>query len=289
MKKLGKLSEWTVNLIQQIKPKFWCIENPAGTALHKQKYMENLPKTECSQCQYNRPYQKNTTIWNNFELKLKTCTCTKKHAVTLGRNYGGTPGCRKWAKKRNKIRIPTALVEAIAKQLLEKLKFKLPIQPEQHDQKQQIKEIPTTPGEPNTLIETKTTECTLPLVSQIRSLGKDLKEISVSTYMDKNDGAGITMCKKLHWMNQKATFNDDTDHYEISNLNNTQILSHMKKFYQKMKLEPVQPFSDRADVPYSYTLLKYKDIKRARPIVSYYNHPLKKNFQPCKQSPFSYH
>ena len=31
-------------------------------------------------------------------------------------------------------------------------------------------------------------------------------------------------------------------------------------------------------IPYSYILVKAKDINRSRPIVSYFNHPLKKTF-----------
>ena len=56
MKKIGDLSKWTVDLMHSIKPQFWCIENPAQTALHKQKYIVNLPRTECPQCMYGRPF-----------------------------------------------------------------------------------------------------------------------------------------------------------------------------------------------------------------------------------------
>ena len=87
-----------MKLIHKIKPQFWCIENPAQTALHKQKYIKKLPRTECSQCMYGRPFRKHTTVFNNFNLELKICNHTTPHKVKLGGNYGGTPGCRKWSK-----------------------------------------------------------------------------------------------------------------------------------------------------------------------------------------------
>ena len=104
-KPMANLSKWCVDFINKEQPKYWCLENPAQTKLHKQKYMQNLPKAECSYCQYDRPYRKNTTIWNNFDLKLATCKCTTKHKVKLGGDYGGTPGCRKWAKYKHKISV----------------------------------------------------------------------------------------------------------------------------------------------------------------------------------------
>ena len=95
MKDIGLLSKWTFDLVHKVKPKFWCIENPAETLLHQQKYTKNVPRTECSQCMYGQPFRKNTTIFNNFNLKLKTCNHTERHRVKLGDDYGGTPGCRK--------------------------------------------------------------------------------------------------------------------------------------------------------------------------------------------------
>ena len=37
----------------------------------------------------------------------------------------------------------------------------------------------------------------------IRKSGKILRRIGINTYMDKNQGAGILMCKKQHWLNHK--------------------------------------------------------------------------------------
>ena len=90
--------------------------------------MEEFKKyiTECSYCQYDRPYRKNTTIWNNFDLKLNTCKCIGKHKVKLGGNYGGTPGCRRWAKRKHKISVPEKLIETIVKQLQSKTKIYKP-------------------------------------------------------------------------------------------------------------------------------------------------------------------
>ena len=50
-----------------------------------------------------------------------------------------------------------------------------------------------------------------------------------------------------------------------------------KSHYTSLNLEKIQTFSTNKSVPYAYILPKFKDIERMRPIVSYYNHPLKKS------------
>lgn len=54
----------TIELIKELEPKFWFIENPRGM-LRKQKLMENLTRKTVTYCQYGHTVQKPTDIWTN--------------------------------------------------------------------------------------------------------------------------------------------------------------------------------------------------------------------------------
>ena len=58
------LAKKTIELIQDLKPKYWFIENPTGM-LRKQFFMLNLPRKTITYCQYGFKYRKSTDIWNN--------------------------------------------------------------------------------------------------------------------------------------------------------------------------------------------------------------------------------
>jgi hypothetical protein len=50
---------------------------------------------------YGFKYQKHTTQWHSYSIKLvlKFCDCKGPHKVKLGGNYGGEPGCRRFSRK----------------------------------------------------------------------------------------------------------------------------------------------------------------------------------------------
>ena len=102
----------------------WVLENPQTGTLKKQKFMDNLPFTDVSYCQYGLPYRKQTRLWNNANLKLLTCKkdCEfmegKKHIMSVGN------GRKKYTKKsysrEEKYHIPQILILEILKQLRKK-------------------------------------------------------------------------------------------------------------------------------------------------------------------------
>ena len=55
------------------------------------------------------------------------------------------------------------------------------------------------------------------------------------------------------------------------------VMDIFKSNFTSLNLDRVHTFSTKKSVPYAYVLPKFKDIERMRPIVSYYNHPLKKS------------
>ncbi len=54
----------TIELINELEPNFWFIENSRGM-LRKQKLMEELSRDTVTYCQYGHTIQKPTDIWNN--------------------------------------------------------------------------------------------------------------------------------------------------------------------------------------------------------------------------------
>ncbi len=58
------IAKKTIEIIEELKPKYWFIENPMGM-LRKQGYMELLPRKTVTYCKYGKNYRKATDIWNN--------------------------------------------------------------------------------------------------------------------------------------------------------------------------------------------------------------------------------
>ncbi len=58
------LAKKTLEIIEELNPKYYFIENPRGM-LRKQKFMENLNRKTITYCQYGAKVQKPTDIWNN--------------------------------------------------------------------------------------------------------------------------------------------------------------------------------------------------------------------------------
>lgn len=54
----------TLQLIKELKPKFWFIENPRGV-LRKMGFMEELNRSTVTYCQYGDTRMKPTDIWHN--------------------------------------------------------------------------------------------------------------------------------------------------------------------------------------------------------------------------------
>ena len=63
-KKCDRLNQNLQNLISELDPKLWFIENPVD-ALRKMRFMRKLPRYTITYCQYGFPYQKPTDIWTN--------------------------------------------------------------------------------------------------------------------------------------------------------------------------------------------------------------------------------
>ena len=62
--KSDKMVNKVFEIIKELKPKYWYVENPRG-ALRKQDFMINVPKTTVWYCKYGDKRAKPTDIWTN--------------------------------------------------------------------------------------------------------------------------------------------------------------------------------------------------------------------------------
>ena len=110
----------------------------------------------------------------------------------------------------------------------------------------------------------------------IKKFINEISSIATISYYDKNPGEGCITCPCHAWMKTQQTFNEDTNHYTKSNLTELELLHTYSDFHTDNNLHRIQTFDISKQIPYSYILFKNKDDNRCRPLVSYYNHPLKR-------------
>ena len=117
----------TLEIIKQINPKIWIIENPQTGLLKTREFMQGLPFTDCSYCKYGKPYKKQTRFWNNINLKLDTCNkdCNSfvegRHVGSCGCGGQGQGHKKSYSDKSYKLKekysIPEKLCEDILRQM----------------------------------------------------------------------------------------------------------------------------------------------------------------------------
>lgn len=56
----------TLQLIEELKPTYWVLENPDHGALKDQDFMKSYPTTRVMYCAYGHDYQKRTRLWGKF-------------------------------------------------------------------------------------------------------------------------------------------------------------------------------------------------------------------------------
>lgn len=59
-----RVNRHVLDLIRELNPKYWFIENPRG-GMRKTKWMQNLPRYTVTYCQYGARTMKPTDIWTN--------------------------------------------------------------------------------------------------------------------------------------------------------------------------------------------------------------------------------
>ena len=67
-----ELTKHTVELIREIDPEFWVIENPRGV-MRKMDFMPNGHRQTAWYCQYGDKRAKPTDLWTNVPITFRTC------------------------------------------------------------------------------------------------------------------------------------------------------------------------------------------------------------------------
>jgi hypothetical protein len=65
-----------INLIAEVKPRYWFIENPRGM-LRQMPFMRGWHRSTVTYCKYGMKYQKATDIWNNCFQWMPKPVCSK--------------------------------------------------------------------------------------------------------------------------------------------------------------------------------------------------------------------
>ena len=101
-----------VNLIQELAPKYWFIENPVG-GLRKMDFMRELPRHIVTYCQYGERRQKPTDIWTNHPNPKFKPPCTRGSKCHDAAPRGSNTGTQALKNAIEKAKVPTMLCEHI--------------------------------------------------------------------------------------------------------------------------------------------------------------------------------
>lgn len=112
--KLGdKLVIHTLNLIADLQPKYFFIENPRG-GLRKMKFMRGLPRHTITYCQYNDFRMKPTDIWTNHPDPKFKPPCNNGDSCHESAPRGSRTGTERFNNPIDKAKIPYDLCKHIA-------------------------------------------------------------------------------------------------------------------------------------------------------------------------------
>ena len=101
-----------LELIRELAPKYWFIENPRG-GLRKMDFMANLPRYTVTYCQYGDSRMKPTDIWTNHPDPQFRPMCHNGDPCHVRAPRGAKTGTQGLKSSRERAIIPPALCEHI--------------------------------------------------------------------------------------------------------------------------------------------------------------------------------
>lgn len=101
-----------VDLIKELKPKYYFIENPVG-GLRKMDFMKELPLYTVTYCQYGERRQKPTDIWTNHPNPKFKEPCKRGAPCHDAAPRGSKSGTQALKNAMEKAKIPVMLCEHI--------------------------------------------------------------------------------------------------------------------------------------------------------------------------------
>jgi hypothetical protein len=106
------VNEHVVDLIKQLNPKYYFIENPVG-GLRKMNFMQELPRHTVTYCQYGERRQKPTDIWTNHPNPEFKPPCKRGSSCHDAAPRGSKTGTQGLKNAVEKAKIPVMLCEHI--------------------------------------------------------------------------------------------------------------------------------------------------------------------------------
>lgn len=111
-KRCDEITAHLIDLINELQPKYWFIENPMG-GMRKMDFMQGLPRYTVTYCQYGERRQKPTDIWtNHLDPKFKP-PCKRGAPCHDAAPRGAKTGTQSLKNRIEKARIPKLLCEHI--------------------------------------------------------------------------------------------------------------------------------------------------------------------------------
>ena len=109
-----KTNKHLLDLIRQLKPKYFFIENPRG-GLRKMDFMQDIPRYTVTYCQYGERRMKPTDIWTNHPNPKFKPPCKNGDSCHEAAPRGSRTGTQALKDSVEKAKIPQQLCEHIVK------------------------------------------------------------------------------------------------------------------------------------------------------------------------------
>jgi hypothetical protein len=107
-----KTNKHVLDLIKEVKPKYYFIENPRG-GLRKMDFMKDIPRFTVTYCQYGDTRMKPTDIWTNHPNPKFKPACKNGDSCHVAAPRGSATGTQGIKGARERAIIPEALCEHI--------------------------------------------------------------------------------------------------------------------------------------------------------------------------------
>lgn len=111
-KKCDLINKHFINLIKELSPKFYFIENPRG-GLRKMKFMQGLPRYTVTYCQYGDTRMKPTDIWTNHPKPDFKPMCKRGDSCHVAAPRGSKTGTQGLKNAQDRAVIPYDLCKHI--------------------------------------------------------------------------------------------------------------------------------------------------------------------------------
>lgn len=107
-----EVNEHVMELVKQLGPKYWFVENPRS-GMRKMKFMQELPRYTVTYCQYGETRMKPTDIWTNHPDPKFKPPCKNGDPCHERAPRGARTGTQGIKGHKDRSRIPSALCEHV--------------------------------------------------------------------------------------------------------------------------------------------------------------------------------